>query len=51
MAEYWDIFDMDRRSTGRQHLRGTPMADGDYHLVVNIWVVNSAGRQSPVKIP
>ena len=44
MAEYWDIFDMDRRSTGRQHLRGTPMADGDYHLVVNIWVVNSAGQ-------
>ena len=44
MAEYWDIFDMDRRSTGRQHLRGTPMADGDYHLVVNNWVVNSAGQ-------
>ncbi len=41
MAEYWDIYNADRVKIGRRHLRGEPIADGDYHLVVNIWVYNS----------
>lgn len=44
MAEYWDIYDADRIKTPRQHLRGEPIADGDYHLVVNIWIYNSEGK-------
>lgn len=30
MAEYWDIYNADRVKTGRRHLRGEPIADGDY---------------------
>lgn len=41
MAEYWDIYDVDRVKTQRVHLRGEPIQDGDYHLVVNIWIYNS----------
>ena len=44
MAEYWDIYDADRIKTNRKHLRGEPIADGDYHLVVNIWIYNSQGK-------
>lgn len=44
MAEYWDIYDADRLKTNRTHLRGEPIADGDYHLVVNIWIYNSEGK-------
>lgn len=44
MAEYWDIYDVDRVKKHRTHLRGTPIEDGDYHLVVNIWIYNSEGE-------
>lgn len=44
MAEYWDIYDADRQKKRGTHLRGKPLADGDYHLVVNIWVYNSRGQ-------
>lgn len=44
MAEYWDIYDADRIKTNRKHLRGEPIADGNYHLVVNIWIYNSQGK-------
>ena len=32
MAEYWDIYDADRQKKRGTHLRGKPLADGDYHL-------------------
>lgn len=41
MAEYIDIYDEKRRKTGKLHLRGTPMQAGEFHLVVEIWTVNS----------
>lgn len=44
MAEYWDIYDCNRIRTGRTHLRGIPVPDGDYHLVVRIWLLNSSGQ-------
>ena len=44
MVEYWDIYDADRIKTQRVHLRGEPIEDGDYHLVVNIWIYNSRGE-------
>lgn len=44
MSEYWDIYDMNRNKTTRTHLRGEPIPDGDYHLVVQIWVCNSQGK-------
>lgn len=42
--ELWDIYDKYRHKTGRIHERGMPLKDGDYHLVVHIWIVNSKGE-------
>ena len=39
--ELWDLYDENRVKTGRKHERGKPLPDGDYHLVVSIWIVNS----------
>ncbi len=45
MAELWDVYDENRRKTGLLHERGTGrMQDGQYHLVVQVWVVNRAGE-------
>lgn len=44
MAEYWDVYDRARRSVGKLHMRGVPMAQGEYHLVVQIWIRDDAGR-------
>ena len=43
MAEFWDIYDAERRLTGKRHRRGDPLLEGEYHLVVHIWVRNSTG--------
>lgn len=40
-VELWDIYDKNRNIAGRTHERGTPLSDGDYHLVVSIWIINS----------
>jgi len=54
MPELWDIYDRERNKTGRLHERGAPLAPGDYHLVVHIWIRNSRGewlidKRSPAK--
>ena len=42
--EYWDIYDKDRRCTGRTMRRGDLPAPGDYHIVVQVWVTDGNGR-------
>lgn len=42
--ELWDIYDENRNLTGRTHRRGDPLAKGDYHLVVHVWLQNSKGE-------
>lgn len=42
--ELWDIYDEDRRLTGRTHRRGDPMKSGDYHLSVDVWQRNDGGE-------
>lgn len=42
--ELWDVYDKERRPLGKTHVRGTPMAKGEYHLVVFVWVFNSHGQ-------
>ena len=37
MAEFWDIYDAERRLTGKLHRRGDTLPEGEYHLVVHIW--------------
>ena len=44
MAEYWDLLDANRRPLGKLHRRGDPLPEGSYHLVVQIWVRDDAGR-------
>lgn len=43
-GELWDIYDKDRNFTGRTHRRGDRMQDGDYHLTVHVWLMNSKGE-------
>lgn len=42
--ERWDVLDADRNPTGRTHRRGDPLPEGDYHLVVQVWVRNARGE-------
>lgn len=39
--ELWDIYTKDRIKTGRFHVRGQKMQEGDYHLVVHVCIFNS----------
>lgn len=44
MGEYWDVYDKYRSKTGRYHERGMPMQKGDYHIIVQVWVLNDDGE-------
>ena len=44
MAEYWDLYDENRRPLGKLHRRGDEMNAGEYHLVAEIWTRDDAGR-------
>ena len=45
MAEFWDILDENGNTTGRLHERGhivtNVLKQGEYHLVVHVWVMNT----------
>ena len=41
--ELWDLYNADRQIIG-EHARGVPLPEGGYHLVVHVWIRNSAGR-------
>ncbi len=41
--ELWDVYDAGRGLTGKLHRRGDPMAQGQYHLIVFVWVFNGRG--------
>jgi len=42
--EVWDVYDSERNLTGRTHRRIDPLPEGDYHLVVFVWLCNSNGE-------
>lgn len=42
--ELWDIYDKNRKKTGRTHERGNDMLSGDYHLVIHVWIINDKGE-------
>ena len=51
--EIWDLYDENRNIIG-EHARGTELPENGYHLVVHVWIKNSAGqylmtRRSPNK--
>lgn len=39
--EKWDLFDEKRQPLNKTHNRGDKMISGQYHIVVDIWTVNS----------
>ena len=54
MTELWDVYDRHRNKSGRAVERGKPMAAGDFHIVVHVWLRNSRGewlisKRSPAK--
>lgn len=56
LDELWDIYDIDRKITGRFHRRGDELKPGEYRLVVHVCIFNSNNqlliqrRQSNKKI-
>lgn len=42
--ELWDLYDKDRNLTGKTQRRGDAIPNGYRHLVVHVWVRNSAGE-------
>ena len=42
--EFNDIYDENRNLTGRVHKRGTPWKEGEYGLVVCVWVYDGRGH-------
>ena len=42
--ELWDVYDANRQPTGRLHPRGQELAEGDYHLVIHVWIRDSHDR-------
>ena len=50
-----DVYDKDRNLTGRVHRRGDPWKDGEYGMVVCVWVYDGEGkllltRRAPEKV-
>lgn len=43
-GEFWDLYDKDRNMTDQFIMRGDPMPEGHYHLVVNVSLFNSKGQ-------
>jgi mutator protein MutT len=48
-VEEWDIYDNYRNKTNRFHVRGTPFENGEYHIVVHVWIMNDKGEILLVK--
>jgi isopentenyldiphosphate isomerase len=42
--ELWNVYDQYRHITDRIHERGVEMKDGDYHIVVHVWIMNDKGE-------
>ena len=52
--EKWDLLDKEGNFSGKTMVRGEPIPDGFYHLVVDSWIVDNDGkllitRRSPEK--
>ena len=42
--ELWDLYDENKKITGKTCIRGNPIPDGYYHLVVHVWIKNNKGE-------
>ena len=41
--EWWDIYDKNKHKTGKMIKRGDRMKEDEYHLFVQVWLVNNEG--------
>lgn len=41
MEEVWDLYDINKNKTGKTHIRGERLEKGEYHIVINAWIINS----------
>lgn len=39
--ELWDLYDRNRNLLNKDHIRGEKLSDGEYHLVVHVWIKNN----------
>ena len=44
MAEYWDLYDADRRDLHQTMKRGDAVPSGAHHIVADIWTITPDGR-------
>lgn len=44
MPELWDLYTKYREKTGKEQVRGEPIPEGYYHLVVHVWIRNRQGQ-------
>ncbi len=44
MAEYWDIYDENRKLTGKTIKRGDAFAEGEYYVCCEVWIMNSKNQ-------
>lgn len=42
--EIWDLYNENRKLTGKTHIRGQEIPEGCYHLVVHVWIRNAKGE-------
>lgn len=42
--ELWDVYDSEREPTGKLHKRGEPLGEGEYHIVVHVFVKRGDGK-------
>ncbi len=42
--EYFDLYNETAQKIGKQVPRGTKLLNGEYHLVVNVWIRNEKGE-------
>jgi isopentenyldiphosphate isomerase len=42
--EYWDLYNKDREKLNKIHLRGNKISKGEYHIVVNAWIINDQNK-------
>jgi 8-oxo-dGTP diphosphatase len=38
MSEQWDVFDINRNTTGKTVFRGSDLNKNEYHLIVHVWI-------------
>ena len=44
MEELWDMYNENREKLNKLHVRGVEIPRGEYHIVVNIWIVNDMNK-------